>query len=46
MLAFYPYKDALIVHNNPELFTEQIAEFVMVFILVKLNDGKALAKND
>ena len=46
---------ALIVHNNPELFAEQIAGIVIVFALVKLNQGftigepehfKALPKND
>ena len=29
----------LIVHNNPESFTEQIAGIVMVFALIKLNEG-------
>ena len=32
-------KTALIVHNNPELFTEQIAGIVIVLTLVKLNDA-------
>ena len=32
------------VHNNPELFTQQIAGIVMVFTLVKLNDGFMIAK--
>ena len=34
----------LIVHNNPELFTEQIAGIVMVFISVKLNGGFTIEK--
>ena len=32
-------RTALIVHNNPELFKEQIAGIVMVFTLVKPDDG-------
>ena len=35
---------ALIVHNNPESFSEQIAGVVMVFTLVKLNDGFMIGK--
>ena len=30
---------ALIVHNNPELFTEQLAWIITDFTLVKLNDS-------
>ena len=32
------------VHNNPELFTEQIAGIVMDFTLVKLNEGFTIEK--
>ena len=46
-------RTVLIVHNNPELFTEQIVGIVMDFTSIKLNGGftiekhfKALAKND
>ena len=42
--SLFPYKDRLIVHNNPELFTEQIAGIVMVFTSVKLNDGFMIEK--
>ena len=43
--SFFPYKDRIvIVHNNPELFTEQIAGIVMVFISVKLNGGFTIEK--
>ena len=34
----------LIVHNNPELFSEQIAGIVMFFTLVKLNEGFTIEK--
>ena len=37
-------RTALIVHNHPGLFTEQIAGIVMVFSLVKLNDGFMIGK--
>ena len=37
-------RTVLIVHNNPELFTEQIAGIVMVFTLVELNEGFAIEK--
>ena len=43
--SFFPCaRAALIAHNNPELFTEQIAGIVMVFTLVKLNDGFMIGK--
>ena len=42
--SFFPYKERIIVHNNPELFTEQIAGFVMVFSSVKLNDAFMIEK--
>ena len=38
------YRTVLIVHNNPELFTEQIAGIVMVFTSVKLNGGFTIEK--
>ena len=37
-------RTVLIVHNNPELFTEQIAGIVMIFTSVKLNDGFVIEK--
>ena len=37
-------RTVLIVHNNPELFTEQIAGIVMVFISVKVNGGFMIEK--
>ena len=41
---------ALIVHNNPELFTEQLAWIITDFTLVKLNDSFiivcALSRNE
>ena len=37
-------RTVLIVHNNPELFTEQIAGIVMFFISVKLNGGFTIEK--
>ena len=37
-------RTALILHNNPELFTEQIAGIVMVSTLVKLDDGFMIGK--
>ena len=37
-------RTALIVYSHPGLFTEQIAGIVMVFSLVKLNDGFMIGK--
>ena len=37
-------RTVLIVHNNPELFTEQIVGIVMVFTSVKLNGGFTIEK--
>ena len=37
---------ALIVYNKLEVFTEQIAGTVMVFILVKLNDSFTIKKRN
>ena len=35
---------AVIVHNNPELFSQQIDEIIMDLTLVKLNDGFMIGK--